>query len=214
MSFVREGDDSALLNHLQHRRVAEILGSNIPENEASLLSNGRLTCLICSYRPVFDNITTLAAHRQGKKHIHELCKYLQRKAELEIRAAKETQKTHVYAGLTTKEPAANQPLRRTPCKSRRFCHDRRITLEAATPTANVLISPPDTVLSPNSVVRKYLKSIERSRPLQKAVDSSREGYSCSTTSEDKPHASNAAQMEVPSESAAKPIGPPENPAKR
>ena len=42
MSFKRDGDDANLLKNLQHRRVSEILGDHIPDDEALLLSNGRL----------------------------------------------------------------------------------------------------------------------------------------------------------------------------
>lgn len=42
MSFKRDGDDANLLKTLQHRRVSEILGDHIPDDEAKLLSNGRL----------------------------------------------------------------------------------------------------------------------------------------------------------------------------
>lgn len=54
---------------LQSQRVKELLGVQIPEGEAKLLSNGRLTCLICIHRPIFDTINVLSIHRQGKKHL-------------------------------------------------------------------------------------------------------------------------------------------------
>lgn len=69
MSFKRDGDDISLLNRLKKQRVSEILGNHIPEDEAKLLSNGRLTCLVCTHRPIFDTVNMLAKHRQGKKHL-------------------------------------------------------------------------------------------------------------------------------------------------
>ncbi|MEE6491530.1 hypothetical protein FKM82_016251 [Ascaphus truei] len=41
MSFKRDGDDSCQLNVLKKRRVADLLASYIPEDEALLLKNGR-----------------------------------------------------------------------------------------------------------------------------------------------------------------------------
>ena len=41
MSFKRDGNDTNLLKNLQHRRVIEILGDYIPNDEALLLSNGK-----------------------------------------------------------------------------------------------------------------------------------------------------------------------------
>lgn len=29
----------------------------------------RYTCLVCSYRPVFDTVDMLTVHRKGKKHL-------------------------------------------------------------------------------------------------------------------------------------------------
>lgn len=29
----------------------------------------RYTCLVCSYRPVFDTVDMLAVHRKGKRHL-------------------------------------------------------------------------------------------------------------------------------------------------
>ncbi|KAI4811993.1 hypothetical protein KUCAC02_014850 [Chaenocephalus aceratus] len=72
MSFKREGDDKSQLNILKKRRVADLLSNYIPEDEAALMNNGRYTCLVCSYRPVFDTVDTLTVHRNGKKHLEGL----------------------------------------------------------------------------------------------------------------------------------------------
>lgn len=68
MSFKRDGDDGSQLNVLKKRRVADLLASYIPEDEALLLRNGRYACSVCHHRPVFDTIDMLTVHRSGKKH--------------------------------------------------------------------------------------------------------------------------------------------------
>lgn len=55
---------------LQSQRIKELLGIQIPEGEAKLLSNGKLTCMICIQRPIFDTINVLSIHRKGKKHLN------------------------------------------------------------------------------------------------------------------------------------------------
>ncbi|NXA57091.1 SCNM1 protein, partial [Nothocercus julius] len=69
MSFKREGDDPGQLGALQKRRVADLLASYIPEEEALLLRSGRYACTVCPHRPVFDTLAVLAVHRAGKKHV-------------------------------------------------------------------------------------------------------------------------------------------------
>ncbi|NWI10101.1 SCNM1 protein, partial [Crypturellus soui] len=68
MSFKREGDDAGQLGALQKRRVADLLASFIPEEEALLLRSGRYACTVCPHRPVFDTLAVLTVHRAGKKH--------------------------------------------------------------------------------------------------------------------------------------------------
>ncbi|CAH2327172.1 sodium channel modifier 1 [Pelobates cultripes] len=72
MSFKREGDDGSQLNVLKKRRVADLLASFIPEDEALLIKNGSYACTVCSHRPVFDTIDMLSVHRNGKKHLASL----------------------------------------------------------------------------------------------------------------------------------------------
>ncbi|NWX50527.1 SCNM1 protein, partial [Steatornis caripensis] len=52
----------------QKRRVADLLASYIPEDEALLLRSGRYACTVCAHRPVFDTLDVLTVHRAGKKH--------------------------------------------------------------------------------------------------------------------------------------------------
>lgn len=48
--------------------------------------------------------------------------------------------------------------------------------------ANILTTSPEKTPSPNNLVRKYLRSIERSRPLARVIDESRDGYGKSMSS--------------------------------
>uniref|UniRef100_A0A8C8CMA3 Sodium channel modifier 1 n=1 Tax=Oncorhynchus tshawytscha TaxID=74940 RepID=A0A8C8CMA3_ONCTS len=66
MSFKREGNDQSQSNIFKKRRVTELLSNFIPEDEVALMKNGRYTCLVCSYRLVFDTVDMLTLHRKGK----------------------------------------------------------------------------------------------------------------------------------------------------
>ncbi|XP_032608897.3 sodium channel modifier 1 isoform X2 [Taeniopygia guttata] len=72
MSFKRDESDPGPLRALQRRRVAELLASAIPEDEALLLRDGRLACSLCPQRPVCDTLQTLLLHRAGRKHLDNL----------------------------------------------------------------------------------------------------------------------------------------------
>ncbi|XP_068031009.1 sodium channel modifier 1 isoform X2 [Anomalospiza imberbis] len=72
MSFKRDESDPGPLGALQRRRVAELLASAIPEDEALLLRDGRLACSLCPQRPVCDTLQTLLLHRAGRKHLDNL----------------------------------------------------------------------------------------------------------------------------------------------
>ncbi|XP_060068285.1 sodium channel modifier 1-like [Ylistrum balloti] len=82
MSFKREGNDSNQLGILRKRRVRELLGLAVPEDEALLMSNGRFACLVCGHRPVFDTVDMLILHRQGKKHMANVEYEAEKKVEL------------------------------------------------------------------------------------------------------------------------------------
>ncbi|XP_028325904.1 sodium channel modifier 1 [Gouania willdenowi] len=110
MSFKREGDDKSQLNILKKRRVADLLANFIPDDEASLLSNGRYTCLVCSYRPVFDTVDTLTVHRQGKKHIEGLKAFYGKKSRLKNEKTKKMQESFVEAEDKEKEQSSSAPL--------------------------------------------------------------------------------------------------------
>ncbi|XP_061116288.1 sodium channel modifier 1 [Conger conger] len=97
MSFKREGDDSSQLNILKKRRVADLLSNFIPEDEAALMKNGRYTCLVCSYRPVFDTVDMLTVHRKGKRHLEGLKWFYGKKTTLHNEIEKRRHQNYVQA---------------------------------------------------------------------------------------------------------------------
>ncbi|XP_065516486.1 sodium channel modifier 1 isoform X2 [Lathamus discolor] len=97
MSFKRDGDDPAQLGVLQKRRVAELLASCIPEEEALLLRSGRYACTVCAHRPVFDTLDVLSVHRAGKKHRSSLQRFYGRKCSVQDTAQKLQPKEEVQA---------------------------------------------------------------------------------------------------------------------
>ncbi|XP_059196186.1 sodium channel modifier 1 [Centropristis striata] len=110
MSFKREGDDKSQLNILKKRRVADLLSHFIPEDEAALMNNGRYTCLVCSYRPVFDTVDTLTVHRNGKRHLEGLKAFYGKKARLKNEITKRQHENYVQTEDTRQEPSCSAPL--------------------------------------------------------------------------------------------------------
>ncbi|KAL7394026.1 hypothetical protein ABVT39_019484 [Epinephelus coioides] len=110
MSFKREGDDTSQLNILKKRRVADLLSHFIPEDEAALMKNGRYTCLVCSYRPVFDTVDTLTVHRNGKRHLEGLKAFYGKKARLKNEVTKRQHEKYVQSEDTGQEPSRSAPL--------------------------------------------------------------------------------------------------------
>ena len=53
--------------------MEELLGSNIPKDEALLTKNGRYVCLVCRSLPLFDTVAMLTLHRKGKTHMISEC---------------------------------------------------------------------------------------------------------------------------------------------
>ncbi|KAM4690249.1 sodium channel modifier 1-like [Rhinophrynus dorsalis] len=104
MSFKRDGDDSCQLNLLKKRRVADLLASYIPEDEALLLKNGRYACTVCHHRPVFDTIDMLSVHRNGKKHIACLQRYYSKKTEHNNEIQKRQHQAYVQAEEAGEKP--------------------------------------------------------------------------------------------------------------
>ncbi|XP_013873165.1 sodium channel modifier 1 [Austrofundulus limnaeus] len=109
MSFKREGDDKSQLSILKKRRVADLLSNFIPDDEATLLKNGRYTCLVCSYRPVFDTVDTLTVHRQGKKHLAGLKAFYGKKAKLKNEITKRQHENYIQAE-DRQAPSSSAPL--------------------------------------------------------------------------------------------------------
>lgn len=110
MSFKREGNDRSQLNVLKKRRVADLLSNYIPEDEAALMNNGRYTCLVCSYRPVFDTVDMLTIHRNGKKHLEGLKRFYGKKAQLKNEIAKRKHENYLQTEESTQEASSSAPL--------------------------------------------------------------------------------------------------------
>uniref|UniRef100_A0A3Q4AHL7 Sodium channel modifier 1 n=1 Tax=Mola mola TaxID=94237 RepID=A0A3Q4AHL7_MOLML len=110
MSFKREGDDKCQLNILKRRRTADLLSHFIPEDEAALMKNGRYTCLVCSYRPVFDTVDMLTVHRNGKRHLEGLKAFYGKKGQLKNEMAKRQHENYIKHKDKTQEPSCSAPL--------------------------------------------------------------------------------------------------------
>ncbi|XP_048880388.1 sodium channel modifier 1 [Brienomyrus brachyistius] len=110
MSFKREGDDPSQLNILKKRRVADLLSNFIPEDEAALMKNGRYTCLVCSYRPVFDTVDMLTVHRKGKRHLEGLKWFYGKKEKFRNEIEKRRHHAYVQAEEQKKDDISPAPL--------------------------------------------------------------------------------------------------------
>ncbi|XP_072284411.1 sodium channel modifier 1 [Pyxicephalus adspersus] len=110
MSFKREGDDGSQLNVLRKRRVADLLASYIPEDEALLLKNGQYACTVCHHRPVFDTVDMLSIHRNGKKHLACLQRFYGKKTELRNEVQKRQHQEYVRAEEAGELPKGPAPL--------------------------------------------------------------------------------------------------------
>ncbi|KAF4103099.1 sodium channel modifier 1 [Onychostoma macrolepis] len=110
MSFKREGDDQSQLNVLKKRRVADLLSNFIPDDEATLMKNGRYSCLVCSHRPVFDTVDMLVVHRKGKRHLEGMKWFYGKKNQLKHEIDKRRHQDYVKAEDERQEPSSSAPL--------------------------------------------------------------------------------------------------------
>ncbi|XP_029596232.1 sodium channel modifier 1 isoform X1 [Salmo trutta] len=110
MSFKRDGNDQSQLYILKKRRVADLLSNFIPEDEAALMKNGRYTCLVCSYRPVFDTVDMLTVHRKGKRHLEGMKWFYGKKTQLKNEISKRKHENYVQAEDSQQEPSSSAPL--------------------------------------------------------------------------------------------------------
>ncbi|XP_073991344.1 sodium channel modifier 1-like isoform X1 [Rhodnius prolixus] len=182
MSFKRDGDDISLLNRLKKQRVSEILGDHIPEDEAKLLSNGRLTCLVCTHRPIFDTTTMLAKHRQGKKHLFELNKYIKRNEQLELLKIKKEQhllmENQKRLELVNSVNIAQLLGQKSNESSELKAGNRRKVIELPIVVNKLPIScEPKKPSSSASQLRKYLKGIKKKQSLESVLDRKKSTYS-------------------------------------
>ncbi|KDR20217.1 Sodium channel modifier 1 [Zootermopsis nevadensis] len=192
MSFKRDGDDLNLLRSLKHRRVCELLSSHIPDDEAMLLKNGRLTCMICTHRPIFDTLSMLAIHRKGKKHVSELSKYLLHKRELDTKKLKSEQRRYLCTGLVESmghralsgEAQGNKLLitqvAYSSCSKQRLGLQRKPILDIENISKETEIpgvaTKNNVFPSASAQVRQYLKGLWKKKPLEKTVEKCRENY--------------------------------------
>ncbi|KAG7271654.1 hypothetical protein CRUP_033978 [Coryphaenoides rupestris] len=116
MSFKREGNDPSQLNVLKKRRVSDLLAHFIPEDEAALMKNGRYTCLVCTYRPVFDTVDMLTVHRKGRRHLEGMKWHYGKKAQLKNEMTKRRHANYVQEEeegdrqAERQEPSSSAPL--------------------------------------------------------------------------------------------------------
>ncbi|XP_069684554.1 sodium channel modifier 1-like [Periplaneta americana] len=181
MSFKRDGDDVDLLRSLKHRRVCELLSNHIPDDEALLLKNGRLTCLICSQRPIFDTISMLAIHRKGKKHVNELSKYLLHKRELDLKKLKLDQRRYLRTGLVDEVMGCapvQQPHKLPYSRGHGMQRKTILSIQTMLKEAEIpgIVMKDNVLPSPSAQVRRYLKGLWKKKPLEKTVEKRRESY--------------------------------------
>ncbi|XP_032219352.2 sodium channel modifier 1 [Nematostella vectensis] len=90
MAFKRVADDFDDFKIQKKRRVNDLLLDEIPIDEAIITKNGKLACLVCNHRPVFDTSAVLSIHRQGKKHLANVAIKLERaKQDAELKQKRE-----------------------------------------------------------------------------------------------------------------------------
>ncbi|XP_071325119.1 sodium channel modifier 1 [Trachinotus anak] len=165
MSFKREGDDKSQLNILKKRRVADLLSNFIPEDEAALLKNGRYTCLVCSYRPVFDTVDMLTVHRKGKRHLEGLKAFYGKKARMKNEMTKRQHENFIQAEDRAQEPCSSAPL---------LAQTRKLTHHALLKTVPY-----------NSCHRKKTSTKAEKEPAN--ISSLPSGNSCSKTPSEQEH---------------------------
>lgn len=74
------------------------------------MNNGRYTCLVCSYGPVFDTIDMLTVHRKGKRHLEGLKRFYGKKAQLKNEIAKRKHENYVQSEENSQETSSSAPL--------------------------------------------------------------------------------------------------------
>lgn len=211
MSFKREGDNQELLNNLKDQRVRGLLSAHIPEEEAKLLSNGRLTCLICQHRPVFDNVTVLSIHRRGRRHLSELSRYIKCKQEYDMKQIKAKQLKELQLSTAVKESEqllVGQENRVYPLTLSRTSFIQTVSLGSGGKKCQILkqsgnksdrkffLEVPSTQLknlksqkhsnpttkTTSSAVQKYLKSLPRKTSIEKVIEDCRDNYGSTSSS--------------------------------
>jgi len=110
------GDSYDGEHRIQKLRQMEVIGTFIPEDEASRLANGKVACLVCPSCPVFPTMPSLAVHRSGKKHKQHAASFVEKKEELKNESMKRQmdqllrQGNNSLKSASSKAPAGDQPL--------------------------------------------------------------------------------------------------------
>ncbi|XP_014785284.1 sodium channel modifier 1 [Octopus bimaculoides] len=134
MSFKRDGNDYNLLNSQRRSRVNELFAETIPDEEAQILSNGKLSCTVCHYRPVFDTLSILQCHRQGRKHLENAERNKMKEKELKDLVLKHQQKQSLKTGATDGSLAPEKCTSKLQLRP----YDRKPTIDlSSTPTDNI-----------------------------------------------------------------------------
>lgn len=165
MTFQPENCTLDMKKSLNDLRVKELLGDHIPVDEAKLLSNGRITCLICLHRPIFDTTNMLSVHRRGKRHLSELEKFLRRKEELSLLEMRNKQ-------LETKQNVEKSLLG---CKAAKFKHigmKRKPRLDVI--DSSKLSSKTPVPRSASSQLKSYIKKSSKTQSFTELVGEMRE----------------------------------------
>uniref|UniRef100_A0A1B6DFC2 Sodium channel modifier 1 n=1 Tax=Clastoptera arizonana TaxID=38151 RepID=A0A1B6DFC2_9HEMI len=183
-----------LTKQLNNQRVRQMLVEYIPENEAKLLSNGKLTCLICQHRPIFDCIRTLTQHRVGKKHVAELELYLKCKSEHDYQKLKMKQKNFLTSKIMVKKKFVPKYLKRNTVLSL-----PSLRIEPQKSSGEHLLKIEElNLVKPTaaSQVRQYLKSISRRNQFGKVMETAKDSYGVNLSSKICNKLGNQAQKTV------------------
>ncbi|XP_029592908.1 sodium channel modifier 1 isoform X2 [Salmo trutta] len=73
-------------------------------------SLSRYTCLVCSYRPVFDTVDMLTLHIKGKRHLEGMKWFYGKKTQLKNEISKRNHENYVQAEDSRQEPSSSAPL--------------------------------------------------------------------------------------------------------
>lgn len=190
MSFKRDGDDHSLLQTLQRRRVGDLLSKNIPNDEALLLKNGRYACTVCRHKPIFDTMSTLALHRKSKRHLENLTFHLQKQKELNELIQRRKQEQFLKTGSSklvigrkipsnaslTPQPAYSSCIKKKIKKGSKFDRKQVVDIIVDNKASSAEIPKVNNGQSAKSLVRSYLKDIQKKKDFGAEVEKARRNF--------------------------------------